>query len=70
MLKRKQKQQQQKKDQDKKSPNVFNYLESLSPEAKDLIDEIEDPNDDIDNGKLFLLVAITKHLTLTLLINH
>ena len=23
-----------------KLPNIFNYLESLSPEAKDLIDEI------------------------------
>ena len=53
-----------------KWPNVFNYWESLSPEAKDLIDEIEDANDDIDNGKHFLLVAIKKHLTLTLLINH
>ena len=53
-----------------KSPNVFNYLESLNQEAKDLIDEIDDVNNDIDNGKLFLLVAITKHLTLTLLINH
>ena len=38
-----------------KSPNVFNYLESLNQEAKDLIDEIDDVNNDIDNGKLFFI---------------
>ena len=31
--------------------NVFNYLKSLGQEAKDLMDEIEDENDDIDDGK-------------------
>ena len=38
-----------------KSPNVFNYLESVNQEAKDLIDEIDDVNNDIDNGKLFFI---------------
>ena len=37
---------------DTKPSNVFNYLKSLSQEAKDLIDEIEDANDDIDIYKL------------------
>ena len=30
----------------------FNYLKSLSQEAKDLMDEIEDADDDIDDSKL------------------
>ena len=46
------KKQQQNNNIKTKSPNVFNYLKSLSQEAKDLIDEIEDANDDIDDGKL------------------
>ena len=33
---------------DTKPPNVFNYLTSLSQKAKDLINEIEEVNDDID----------------------
>ena len=37
---------------DTKPPNVFNYLKSLSPEAKDLMDEIEDDDDDIDINKV------------------
>ena len=36
---------------DTKPPNVFNYLKSLSPEAKDLMDEIKD-DDDIGINKL------------------
>ena len=55
---------------DTKPLNVFDYLKSLSQEAKDLMDEIEDENDDIDDGKLDFLVVTEKHLTLTLLINH
>ena len=55
---------------DTKPSNVFDYLKSLSQEAKDLMDEIEDENDDIDDGKLDFLVVTEKHLTLTLLINH
>ena len=35
--------------------NVFDYLKSLSQEAKDLMDEIEDANDDIDNDKLLFI---------------
>ena len=46
------KKQQQNNNINTKSPNVFNYLKILSQEAKDLIDEIEDANDDIDDGKL------------------
>ena len=37
---------------DTKPPNVFNYLKSVSPKAKDLMDEIEDDDDDIDIIKL------------------
>ena len=55
---------------DTKPSNVFDYLKSLSQEAKDLMDEIEDENDDIDDGKLDFLVVTEKHLTLTFLINH
>ena len=40
---------------DTKPPNVFNYLKSLNPEAKDLMDEIEDANDDIDYGMLLFI---------------
>ena len=36
------KKQQQNNNINTKSPNVFNYLKSLSQEAKDLIDETED----------------------------
>ena len=35
--------------------NVFDYLKSLRQEAKDLMDEIEDANDDIDNDKLLFI---------------
>ena len=34
---------------------VSNYLKSLSQEAKDLLDEIEDVNDDIDYNKLLFI---------------
>ena len=34
---------------------VSNYLKSLSQEAKDFMDEIEDANSDIDCNKLFLI---------------
>ena len=49
------KQQQQNNNIDKKPLNVFDYLKSLSQEAKDLMDEIEEVNDDIDDGKLLLI---------------
>ena len=38
-----------------KPPNVFNYFESLSQEADDLMDEIEETNDHID---IYMLVFI------------
>ena len=34
---------------------VSNYLKSLSQEAKDFMDEIEDANSDIDCNRLFLI---------------
>ena len=37
---------------DLKLPNVFNWLKTLSQEAKDVIDIIEDADNDIDNNKL------------------
>ena len=40
---------------DTKPPNIFNYLKSLSQEAKDLMDEIEDATDDIDDDKLLFI---------------
>ena len=61
---------QQNNNIDTKPPNVFNYLKSLSQEAKDLMDDKEDANDDIDDGKFFLLVITEKKLTLTFLGSH
>ena len=43
---------QQTNNTDTKPPSVFNYLKSLSPKAKDLMDKIEDNDDDIDINKL------------------
>ena len=39
---------------DTKPPNVFNYLKSLSPEAKDLMNEIEDDDDMYINKLAFI----------------
>ena len=41
-----------KDDKYKKPPDIFNYLKSLSPEASDLMDKIEEDDDDIDINKL------------------
>ena len=43
---------QQNNNIDSKPINAFDYLKSLSQEAKDLMDEIEDADDDIDGSKL------------------
>ena len=43
---------QQNNNVDTKPPNVFNYLKSLSPQANNVMDGIEDGNDDIDINKL------------------
>ena len=43
---------QQNNNIDSKPLNVFDYLKSLSQEANDLMDEIEDANDNIDYDKL------------------
>ena len=53
------KKQQQNNNIDTKPPNFFNYLKRLSQEAKDLIDEIEDANDDTNDGK-FLFIGSNK----------
>ena len=42
----------EKDEMDPKPLNVFDYLKSLSQKAKDLVDEIEDANNDIDKYKL------------------
>ena len=47
---------------DTKQPNVFDYLKSLSQEAKKLMDEIEDANDDIDIYKLVFIGSNKKKL--------
>ena len=54
MLKRKQ---QQNNNIESKLLNVFDYLKSLSQEAKDLMDEIKDAKDDIDDGKLLFICS-------------
>ena len=46
---------QQNNNIDTKPPNTVNYLKSLSQEAKDLMDEIEDADDDIDGGQLLFI---------------
>ena len=61
---------QQSSNIDTKPVIVFNYFRSLSQNAKDLMDEIEDANDEIYVVSFFLLVVIRKKLTLILLINH
>ena len=48
----------------------FNYLKSLSQEAKNLMDEIEDADDDIDDGKLLFIGSNKKKLILILLQSH
>ena len=46
---------QQNNNIDTKPPNVFNYLKSLSPEVKDLMNEIEDADDEINNDKFIFI---------------
>ena len=55
------KQQQQINNIQSKPLNVFDSLKSLSLEAKDLMDEIEDGNDDINNGKFLFIGSNKKH---------
>ena len=42
----------EKDDKDKKPPNIADYLNSLSQKAKALMDEIDEVDGDIDDGKL------------------
>ena len=46
---------QQNNNTDTKLPNIVDYLKSLSQEANDLVDEIEDVDYDIDDGKLLFI---------------
>ena len=46
---------QQNNNIDTEPPNVFNYLKSLSQKAKDLVDEMEDADDNIDDSKLLFI---------------
>ena len=55
MIKTSIKKQQSNNNIDTKPPNVSNYLKSLSKEAKLLMDEIEDADDDINNNKLLFI---------------
>ena len=55
---------------DAKPSNAFNYLKSLSQKAKDLMNEIEDADDDIDVYKLVFIGSNKEKLNLTLLICH
>ena len=49
------KKQQQNNNMETKSPNAFDYLKSLREDAKDLMDEIEDADDDIDKYRLVFI---------------
>ena len=46
---------QQNNNIDTKPPNTSHYLKRLSQKAKDSMDEIEDADDDIDDGKLLFI---------------
>ena len=54
---------------DTKPPNVFNYLKSLSQEANDLMDGIEEANDDIDIYKLVFIGSNKKTNTFRMPLN-
>ena len=47
----------QQTDIDTKPPNVFDYLKSLSQEAKDLIDVIKDADNDIGKYNLVFIAS-------------
>ena len=49
---------------------VSSYLKSLSQEAKDLMDEKEDANSDIEYNTLFLLVVTRKSMPFYVLVCH
>ena len=51
----KDKKQQNNNNIDTKPPNVSNYLKRLSQEVKDLMDEIEEANHNIDSNKLLFI---------------
>ena len=62
---------QQNNNIDTKPPNTSNCLKGLSQEAKDLTDEIEDADNDIDDGKLLFIGSNKEKFNFnTFLINH
>ena len=64
------KQQQQSNNIESKQQIVFDYLKSLSQEAKDLIDEIKQVHNDINDDKLLLIDSNKKMFNFNTLINH
>ena len=54
--------QQSNKKIETKQSNVFDYLKSLSKEANDLMDELEDGNVDIGDGQLLFIGSNNKRL--------
>ena len=50
--------------------NVFDYLKGLSQEAKDLIIELDDVEDDLDKERLIFVDRNRENLTLALLKVH
>ena len=53
-----------------KPQNVFDYLKGLSQEAKDLMIELDDVEDDLDKERLIFVDRNRENLTLALLKVH
>ena len=53
-----------------KTTKCLSLFKKFKSRSKDLMDEIEDANGDIDDGRLLLLVVMRKYFTLTLLIKY
>ena len=53
-----------------KTTKCLSLFKKFKSRSKDLMDEIEDANGDIDDGQLLLLVVMRKNFTLTLLIKY
>ena len=53
-----------------KTTKCLSLFKKFRSRSKDLMDEIEDANGDIDDGQLLLLVVMRKNFTLTLLIKY
>ena len=51
---------------DTKPPNVFDYLKSLSQEAKDLMDEIKEADNDFNDYKLLFIGGNNKEFNVSI----